>query len=195
MCSHYRCADRFCRHFGPGEARAMASSGSPGDLEFPVPRRYLGDYLCYNRAIMPKQQIMRILGAAIVLIVLSFAPSVARAHIGHQHQASVHGGHGQVASQVASHESERPATPASLQQAQWGQAETLAGFGPQLRRRLLLVRMRRLLRGRVAQPCGVRPVSPVDNAGCVCAVTDMAGPRARVAQAPSKTLHLNPTEQ
>jgi len=76
---------------------------------------------------MPKQQIMRILGAAIVLIVLSFAPSVAQAHIGHQHQASVHGGHGQtvsqVASQAASHEFERLATSASLQQAQWKQAE------------------------------------------------------------------------
>ena len=41
---------------------------------------------------MLKQLTMRVLGAAIVLIVLSFAPSVARAHIGHQHQASVHGG-------------------------------------------------------------------------------------------------------
>jgi hypothetical protein len=72
---------------------------------------------------MPKQQIMRILGAAIVLIVLSFAPSVAQAHIGHQHQASVHGGHGQGTSQAASHEFERLATFASLQQAQWKQAE------------------------------------------------------------------------
>ena len=74
---------------------------------------------------MPKQQIMRILGAAIVLIVLSFAPSVAQAHIGHQHQASVHGVMGQLASHAASHASERPATPASLQRAQWGQAGTL----------------------------------------------------------------------
>lgn len=63
---------------------------------------------------MLKQLTMRVLGAAIVLIVLSFAPSVARAHTGHQHQASVHGGHGQGASQAAS---------ASLQQAQWKQAE------------------------------------------------------------------------
>lgn len=73
---------------------------------------------------MPKQLIMRVLGAAIVLIVLSVAPSVAQAHIGHQHQASVHGGHGHGASQAASHEFERLATSASLQQAQWKQAET-----------------------------------------------------------------------
>jgi hypothetical protein len=70
-----------------------------------------------------------------------------------------------------------------------------SGFGPELHRRLLLVRMCRLQRGRVAQPCGVRPVSPVDNARCVCAVTDMAEPRARVAKAASKALLLNPTEQ
>ena len=81
--------------------------------------------MCYNRAVMPKQQIMRILGAAIVLIVLSFAPSVAQAHTGHQHHASVHGGHDQLAPEAAWHEYERPATPASLQQAQWGQAGTL----------------------------------------------------------------------
>jgi hypothetical protein len=73
---------------------------------------------------MPKQLIMRILGAAIVLIALSFAPSVAEAHLGHQHQASVHDGQGQAASQVAARESERPATSASLQQAQWKQAGT-----------------------------------------------------------------------
>ena len=74
---------------------------------------------------MPKQLIMRILGAAIAMIVLSFAPSIAQAHTshGHQHQASVHGGESQVAPQAASHSSERPATPASLQQAQWGQTE------------------------------------------------------------------------
>ena len=72
---------------------------------------------------MPKQLIMRILGAAIVLIALSFAPSVAQAHTshGHQHQASVHGGQGQ----TASHASERSAASASLQQAQWKQAGTL----------------------------------------------------------------------
>jgi len=64
-----------------------------------------------------------------------------------------------------------------------------------LHRRLLFVRMRRLLRGRPAQPCGVRPVSPVDNARCVCAVTDIAGPRAGVAQAASEILRLKPTEQ
>ena len=70
---------------------------------------------------MLKQLTRRVLGAAIVLIALSFAPSVARAHIGHQHQASVHDGQG--ASQAASHEFERLATSASLQQAQWKQAE------------------------------------------------------------------------
>ena len=69
---------------------------------------------------MLKQQVMRILGAAVVLIALSFAPSVARAHTSHPHLASVHGGHSQLASQV----SERSATPASLQQAQWNQAGT-----------------------------------------------------------------------
>jgi hypothetical protein len=80
---------------------------------------------------MLKQLTMRILGAAIVLVVLSFAPSVAQAHTGHQHQASVHGGQGQAASEAASLESERPATesersatPASLEQAQWKQAGT-----------------------------------------------------------------------
>jgi hypothetical protein len=73
---------------------------------------------------MLKQEIMRVLGAAIVLIVLSFAPSVAEAHVGHQHQASIHDGQGQTASQVASHESERSATAASLQQAQWKQTGT-----------------------------------------------------------------------
>ena len=71
---------------------------------------------------MPKQLIMRVLGAAIVLIALSFAPSVAEAHLGHQHQASVHDGQGQAAFQAAADESERSATPASLQQAQWKQA-------------------------------------------------------------------------
>jgi hypothetical protein len=70
---------------------------------------------------MLKQLTMRVLGAAIVLIALSFAPSVARAHTGHQHQASVHEGQG--ASQAASHEFERLASSASLQQAQWKQAE------------------------------------------------------------------------
>jgi hypothetical protein len=70
---------------------------------------------------MLKQQIMRILGAAIVLIALSFAPPVAQAHVGHPHPPSVHGGHSPVASQAAAHESGRLASPASLQQAQWKQ--------------------------------------------------------------------------
>jgi len=68
-------------------------------------------------AVMTKQLTMRILGAAIALIVLSFAPSVARAHTGHHHQASVHGGQGHAASQ----ESDRSSSAASLQQAQWKQ--------------------------------------------------------------------------
>ena len=70
---------------------------------------------------MLKQQIMRILGAAIVLIGLSFASSVAQAHIVHQHPASVHGGQNQAAFQAAAHESEWPTTPASMKQAQWKQ--------------------------------------------------------------------------
>jgi hypothetical protein len=72
---------------------------------------------------MLKQLIMRILGAAVVLIALSFAPSVAQAHLGHQHQASLHNGH--AAFQATSQESERQATPASLQQSQWNQTGTL----------------------------------------------------------------------
>lgn len=70
---------------------------------------------------MLNQQIMRILGAAIVLIALSFAPSVAQAHVVHQHLASVHDGQGQAASQAAAHEYDRSAAPASLKQAQWKQ--------------------------------------------------------------------------
>lgn len=71
---------------------------------------------------MLTQQIVRVLGAAIVLIALSFAPSVAQAHIGHkQHAAAhVHGGQGQ----AASDQFEQSATPALSQQAQWRQAET-----------------------------------------------------------------------
>jgi hypothetical protein len=71
---------------------------------------------------MLKQQIMRVLGAAIVLIVLSFAPSVAQAHTGHKHHAAahIHGGQGQ----TASHQFEQSAAPAQLQQVQRGQAET-----------------------------------------------------------------------
>jgi hypothetical protein len=76
---------------------------------------------------MMKQQMMRILGATIALIVLSFAPSVARAHSGHQHhQMSVHGGQDQAAShEAAAQESDRSSSAASLQQAQWKQAGVL----------------------------------------------------------------------
>ena len=56
--------------------------------------------------------------------------------------------------------------------------QNAAGFGPELCRRLLHVRMCRLLRGRVAEPRGVRRVAPDDNARCVWPVTDVAGPRA-----------------
>lgn len=72
---------------------------------------------------MLKQRIMRILGAAIVLIVLSVAPSVVQAHTGLPHHAgasaAVRGGHGQ----AVSHESQQVATSASLLQAQLGQTE------------------------------------------------------------------------
>ncbi|WKA27910.1 hypothetical protein [Bradyrhizobium roseum] len=72
---------------------------------------------------MAKQQIMRVLGAAIVLIALSLAPSVARAHTGHPHLASVHDGQSQAVSQVASQaafdEIEQSAGSASLRQARW----------------------------------------------------------------------------
>jgi hypothetical protein len=79
---------------------------------------------------MLKQRILCVLGAAIALIVLSFAPSVAKAHVGHQthvghpHHAAapVHIGHGHA--DVA--QPERSATQAVLQQAQPGQTETPA---------------------------------------------------------------------
>jgi hypothetical protein len=76
---------------------------------------------------MTKQLMMRILGAAIALIALSFAPSVARAHIGHdhQHQTSVHGGNDQGKHQASSKESDRSSSAASLQQAQWNEAGVL----------------------------------------------------------------------
>jgi hypothetical protein len=74
---------------------------------------------------MPMQRMVQVLGAAIVLIVLSLAPSVARAHVGHQHHASDHAAHGQAASHAASHESDSAATPASLQQAQGTQNGSL----------------------------------------------------------------------
>jgi hypothetical protein len=100
----------------------MRGSRPPQDLEFPAPGRYL-TVLVLQRAIMLKQLTMRVLGAAIVMIVLSFAPSFAKAHGGHEHHASVHGGQGQVALLAASHESGPSVTSASLQQAQWKQAE------------------------------------------------------------------------
>ena len=73
---------------------------------------------------MLKQRIICALGAAIVLIVLSFAPSVAQAHVGHPHHAvaHIHGEHGH-ATVV---QSERSATQAVLQQAQRGQPEAPA---------------------------------------------------------------------
>lgn len=70
---------------------------------------------------MTKQLTIRVLIATIALIVLSFAPSVARAHIGHQHQASVHTNHDHPASQ----EADRSSSPASFEQAQWKESGTL----------------------------------------------------------------------
>lgn len=60
-------------------------------------------------------------GAAIVLIVLSLAPSVAQAHVLHRHHAvvDVHGSHGQ----AASDRSGQAASPAMLQQAQPAQTD------------------------------------------------------------------------
>jgi hypothetical protein len=72
---------------------------------------------------MLKQLTMRILGAAIVMIALSFAPSVALAHMGHhEHHAAaqLHGSHGD----AVSHEAATPATSATLQQARWERTET-----------------------------------------------------------------------
>ena len=80
--------------------------------------------------IMLKQQILCVLGAAIALIVLSLAPSVAKAHVGHQthvghqHHAAVHVHDGQGDATVAP--SERSATQAVWQQAQPGQTEVPA---------------------------------------------------------------------
>ena len=71
---------------------------------------------------MAKQLTMRILGAAIVLIALSFAPSVAKAHSGHDHHvaapAAVHDDHA-TPSQV-----EPVVTSASLEMAETGQTDT-----------------------------------------------------------------------
>lgn len=79
---------------------------------------------------MLKQRILRVLGAAIALIALSLAPSVAKAHAGHQtrvghpHHTVVHVHDGQGPANVAP--SERPVTQAVLQQAQPGQTEAPA---------------------------------------------------------------------
>lgn len=69
---------------------------------------------------MLKQRIMCVLGAAIVLIVLSLAPSVARAHV-HHGAVHIHGGHGH----AMAVQSDRSATQAVLQ-AQRGQSEAPA---------------------------------------------------------------------
>jgi len=78
-------------------------------------------FLCYDKAIMLKQLTMRVLRAAIVMIALSFAPSVALAHMGHEHHAAapLHGSHGD----AASYEAARPAASATLQQARWERTE------------------------------------------------------------------------
>ena len=46
---------------------------------------------------MMTQRLMQMLGAAIVLIALSLAPSVAKAHSGHEHHVSAHSGHAHAA--------------------------------------------------------------------------------------------------
>lgn len=76
---------------------------------------------------MLNERIMRILGAAIVLIALSFAPSVVQAHGGHDHHAAAalmafHGYH----SHPAPSHVQPVVTPASLEMAETGQADTSA---------------------------------------------------------------------
>jgi hypothetical protein len=73
---------------------------------------------------MPKRRMMGVLGAAIVLIVLSLAPSVAKAHVGHHAPVHVHAGH----DHDSVTPSERAATQAVLQQAQQGQTEAPASL-------------------------------------------------------------------
>jgi len=73
---------------------------------------------------MLKQRIMSVLGAAIVLIVLSFVPSVAQAHVGHPHHAVAHI-HGDYGHAIVVR-SERSATQVVLQQAPRGQTEVPA---------------------------------------------------------------------
>jgi len=105
--------------------RVITITASPHSrLEFPVPGRYLGARLCYDRAMMLKQRMMSVLGAAIVLIVLSLAPPVAKAHVGHPHHAPahVHAGHGH----VSPAQSERATAQAVLQLARPGQTEAPA---------------------------------------------------------------------
>jgi hypothetical protein len=68
------------------------------------------------------------------------------------------------------------------------------GAGSKLRRRLLLVRLCRLLCGWFTQSRGLRFVSPVDHARGICAIAGLAGPRAGVAAAAAKALHLNQTD-
>ena len=123
---------------------------------------------------MTKQLTIRILGAAIALIVLSFAPSVARAHVGHQHQASVHTNHDHTASQEADRSSSARIVAAGPMEG----IRHSAGLRAELRRRLLLIRMCRLLRGRAAEPCATRPVSPGDQTSGIGPVPDRAGPQA-----------------
>lgn len=93
-------------------------------LEVSPCRRYLG-LLVREKGMVPMRQMMRILGAAVVLIVLSLAPSVAQAHSGHPHPASVHGGQDKTAVQADFRQSDHLAKPASLQRAQLRQAGML----------------------------------------------------------------------
>ena len=72
---------------------------------------------------MMTQRLMQMLGAAIVLIALSLAPSLAKAHNGHEHHASVHhasvhAGHAHAAFQQSepAKASTKASTKASLSQ-------------------------------------------------------------------------------
>ena len=150
---------------------------SPEDLEFPVPRRYLGD-TCATIGHHAKATDHANSGSgdrpdrAFVRAVCcpgpyrppapgirSWRPRPAR-------------------TQVASQESERSATPASLQQAQWRQAGTLPASDRNCTGGCCLFACAACCAAGLPSPVAFVPFSPVDNARCVCPVTDVAGPRA-----------------
>ena len=123
---------------------------------------------------MTKQLTMRILVATIALIVLSFAPSVARAHVGHQHQTSVHAGQDHAASQ----ESDRTSSAASLQQAQWKESGALPASDRNCTGGCCSSACAACCAAGLPDPVQLAPFSPLDNAHCVGPVTDVAGPQA-----------------